>query len=329
MSSATIGSRVRSWLGGSNAPNRASETEKTAVADNVSSQNQEKLHGLERRLRELVSLPQLLAAGRVHMVNLDTLRERLGDDWPALSERVHTAADRIIKRHLTDRDVHFRSGDDEYIIVFAVSDKDAARLLCGKITEDIYRLFLGDVNLKDVKISTAVGTFNGQMVYQHASIGEILHFINSESKGGGRPVSLGDENGENINAGDTTREDSSRADEHRRLHLAHYEVDRVKNMYRPVWDVERQVITTYMCTPIREFPDGSAVEGAAALDVFSDPQRLAEINTTALIEAVETLDELFRNKFRLMVSVPVCFETLATRRTRQDYIDVCLSLIHI
>lgn len=99
--------------------------------------------------------------------------------------------------------------------------------------------------------------------------------------------------------------------------------ERVKGVYRPTWDVERQVITTYSYTPVRVYPDGSSVEGPVALDAVADPDELFEIDMRALTEAVETLDELYRNKFRLIVSIPICFETLSSKKQRMEYLAKC------
>lgn len=262
----------------------------------------DKLRGLESRLKALISQPQLLAAGRVFMINLDVVRDRLGAEWPALRERVHSAAERIIGRHLANSDVFFRSSDDEYILVFAVGDKVAAKLVCGKIAEEIHRLFLGDTNLLDVRIGAAVGIFEGKVVFKDATIAEILRHMDEAS-----PRSVME----------------AIATEDRALY-SHQ--DLIKHLYRPIWDVRRQAISTYMCVPVREYPDGSSIEGVSALDGFSDPQSIAAIDMKALISSVDLLDELFRNKFRMMLSIPVCFETVASRFHREEYLEICRTI---
>ena len=313
MLSLSLGEKLRNWFADEQPVTTAHPAKPTGLAD------VEHLRSLERRLQSLLAQPQLLSAGRVHMLNFDRLRESLGTAWEDLRDRVHAAADRIINRLIAEQDVQFRTGDGEYI-VFATLNRQAATLVCAKISEELHRLFLGDPNLADIKVATAVGLLDGKILYEHASVAELLANIDQTADPRGAEAAA-------PAATPLPAEPAvARLPEPRKLQLSRGELAQISTMFRPLWDVGRQVISTYMCTPVRRFPDGSAVEGVAALAAITDPQQLAKINTDTLIDTVEILDELFRNKFRLMVSVPVCFETLAARRTRQEYITVCQSV---
>ena len=316
-----LGETLRHWFGADQSPASPPPPPSPPAirpgADPAEAKEAERLRTLQRRLKDLLAQPQLLSTGRVHMINLDRVRDRLGSAWPAQRRRVHQATDRIIDRHLGGRDVQFRAGDGEYIIVFADLDRTAAKLVCAKIAEELHRLFLGDPDLQDVTVATAVGSVDGTMLYEHDSVADLL--VEAGRTSGGDPA-------EDAAGGGGAPEVGDKETALRRLRLAGQEFDRIDTMYRPVWDVQRQVISTYMCTPVRHFPDGSMLEGVAALAGIGEVHRLARINADAVIDTAEILDELFRNKFRLMVSIPVCFETLATRRTRLDYIGLCRSV---
>ncbi|MBF5093646.1 hypothetical protein F1643_03160 [Azospirillum sp. INR13] len=316
MLSLSLGEKLRNWFAEEQPVATARPAKATPTGPDM-----EHLQSLERRLQSLLAQPQLLSAGRVHMLNFDRLRESLGTAWEDLRDRVHAAADRIINRLIAEQDVQFRTGDGEYIIVFATLNRQAATLVCAKIAEELHRLFLGDPNLGDIKVATAVGLLDGKILYEHASVAELLANIDQTADPGGAEAAA-------VPAATPLPAEpaAARPPEPRKLQLSQGELAQISTMFRPLWDVGRQVISTYMCTPVRRFPDGSAVEGVAALAAITDPQQLAKINTDTLIDTVEILDELFRNKFRLMVSVPVCFETLAARRTRQEYITVCQSV---
>jgi len=283
-----------------------------SVASEVSV-TRESVRDLEKRLKDLLSQPRLLGAGRINMFNLDTLRDRLGERWPTMRERVHAATEKVLSRHLSPRDIHFRTSDDEYIIVFAVVEKQMANLLCGKIVEDLHRLFFGDEDLNVLRVSTAVGTFEGKLIYKTSSLGDILRGIHDSTSS----------NTDERESATPEASAASSVSDLRVIFRDYHEVDRVNSMYRPVWDVERQVITTYMYTPVRRSPGGSMTEGPAVFELINSSERLTKINVAALVEAVETLDELYRNKFRLMISIPVCFETLAPRKARLEYLVAC------
>ncbi|WP_051340850.1 hypothetical protein [Azospirillum halopraeferens] len=313
-----FGDALRNWLGTDDPPAKRTPAAPAGTEPRDDGER-ERLRTLQRRLRELLAQPQLLATGRVHMINLDRVRERLGAAWPEQRDRILDTADRVIDRHLGSRDVRFRAGEGEYIVVFASLDREAAKLVCAKIAEELHRLFLGNPDLRDVRIATAVATVDGTLLYDRASVADLL----VEAGRAATAPDAGEAGAGTEGAPDAAADEAAAL---QRLRLAGQEFERIDSMFRPVWDVERQVISTYMCTPVRHFPDRSMLEGSAVLEGITQPQRLARINADALVFTAETLDELFRNKFRLMVSVPVCFETLAARRTRQDYIGLCQSI---
>ncbi len=321
----TLVDRFRNWLAadeGRPVPRARGAAAGQRMTDAPPLSDSERYLDLELRLKQLVAQPQMLAAGRVHMINLDSLRLRLGDAWPQLQGRVHMAADRVIRRHLSERDVQFRSSEGEYIVVFAELDRSAASLVCAKIAEELHRHFLGDPDLSEVTVGTAVSMVDGRLLYQNASVADLL--MNVEISTARAEDDAEEEEAAAVRPAPAAAEE---APEPRSFpSFADQSFEQIQMLYRPVWDVQQKVISTYMCVPVRRFPDGSAIEGTAALAPITDPQRLAEISINALADSMEILDELFRNKFRLVVSVPVSFETLAVRKSRQEYVGYCRSL---
>lgn len=321
MRKASLSEKLRGWFADDGSSPSPAKPRRPPV-DTAIPPDAENTLSLEHRLKDLLTRPQLLSAGRIHMINFTTLRERLGDSWPRLRDRVHAAADRLINNAIGPRDVQFRNGDGEYIIVFAALNKQAATLVCAKVAEELHRLFLGEPDLSEVTIATAVGMVDGRLLYEKASAADLLRgFGPDHRQAPPEPVAPQPETARD-GAGDSVAAQT----EPRKLQLASQEFERIHTMFRPIWDVRRQVISTYMCTPVRLFPDGTSVEGIAALASISDAQRLVARDVDFLIDTVEILDELFRNKFRFMVSVPVCFETLAVRRSRQEYLGLCQSV---
>lgn len=315
----SLGEKLRNWFVEEEPVANAPSPQRGTASD----ADIERMKALERRLKTLLAQPQLLSAGRIHMLNLDTLRASLGSAWDDLRDRIHSSAERIINRHIADKDVQFRSSDGEYIIVFATMSRPAASLVCAKIAEELYRLFLGDPKLADITVSTAVGVVDGKLMFEHASVADLLSAFEKTVEVDGSAKRAA---GSAASTATPAPSVAAGAEEQRKLKLSQLEMAQIGTMYRPLWDVGRQVISTYMCTPVRRFPDGTSVEGMLALSAISEPQQLAKVDIETLADTVEILDELFRNKFRLMVSVPVSFETLAARRTRQDYLAICQSV---
>ncbi|WP_247882034.1 hypothetical protein [Azospirillum sp. TSH100] len=302
-------------------------------------ESRQELRALEQRLWRLLMQPSVASTGRVHLLDLGMMRDRLGVGWPALRPRVLTAADTIIDRYLTRNDIRFRTAGDDYILVFASLERHAAALVCARVAQELLQLFLGDDRAADLRVSTAVGVLDGKIRFEHALATVLL----AEARLGVEPAGARSHEQENASAsaigagqdgfplmsGAILYADDGGGKAKpvlRQLRLSPDDAGRFGIRYRPVWDIGQQVISTYMGTPVRIFPDESFIEGVAALNSLTDAMEILQLDADALVGSVEILNGLFRNKSRLMMSVPICFETLAARRTRLPFLEICQSI---
>lgn len=290
---------------------------------------EQELRALEQRLWRLLMQPAVASTGRVHLLDLGMMRDRLGTGWTVLRPRVLTAADGIIDRYLTRNDIRFRTAGDDYILVFASLERQAASLVCARIAQELLQLFLGDDRSADLRVSTAVGVADGQIRFEHALATSLLAEarLRTEPAGGSAGSAFAD--GSPAMTGPIFYAEDAGGKARpvlRQLRLSPDDAGRFGIRYRPVWDITQQVISTYMGTPVRIFPDESFIEGTAALNSLSDAVEILQLDADALVESVEILNGLFRNKSRLLMSVPICFETLAARRTRLPFLEICQSI---
>ncbi len=340
MSIKSIRRRLRQWFRQVEAPG----VPRPPVATSLSAEDGrppavgQELRGLEQRLWRLLMQPAVASTGRVHLLDLGMMRECLGPNWPDLRWRVFSAADALIERSLTRNDIRFRTSSDDYIIVFASLERHAAALVCARIAQELLQLFLGDDRTADIRVSTAVGVVDGHIQFDHAFAKALLAdpLPQAERRTGGGPVlsTSGAAIGGAVDGSTAMSGAFSHADEAtgkaqvglRQLRLSPDDAGQFGIRYRPVWDIGQMVISTYMGTPVRIFPDGSFLEGAAALTSVTDAMEILRLDAEALVGSVEILNGLFRSKSRLLMSVPVCFETLAARRTRQPFLEICQSI---
>jgi hypothetical protein len=89
-------------------------------------------------------------------------------------------------------------------------------------------------------------------------------------------------------------------------------------VYRPVWDVRREALTTYLS---RRAPGiaGMRPNGAS-------PEELARLDIEALNAGIEVLTDLYRNKFRLRLGLPVSFEAISSLPRFRTYIAHCRTI---
>lgn len=98
-----------------------------------------------------------LVAGRVQMVSVDEIRERLGDYWESAAERIYAKAEAVIRSRLAPEDVFKRVNEGQFIICFGQSSEAEARGKAQAIQKEIREKLLGsgiDPGLAKVDVDT-------------------------------------------------------------------------------------------------------------------------------------------------------------------------------
>jgi hypothetical protein len=81
--------------------------------------------------------------GRVRLVNLNTIRQRIGPAWPKLIGKIELLAAKIIREELSLRDSYVRIGEAEFILVFTDASPQEAKIRCLTIVETIHEKLFG------------------------------------------------------------------------------------------------------------------------------------------------------------------------------------------
>jgi hypothetical protein len=282
--------------------------------------------GQLRRL--LVGRPGMPAAF-LHLVGLDALRETLGERWKRVADRVRTLTEHLIAGATRPNDFWFRYGEEHYVILFADLSHDAARLACATLVEQLHVMLLGEPDLSRISFDTMVVDC-GLADIEHTVLADLR---NVAVRTGGAVVT-----------GDPPPKPTASAHPPPRLPEPDWgplgssgfsgsglaelyrsemapDLSDAQLRYMPVWDVRNQAITTYLVSPIREGDTGWNEDGASILHGKPQPEALAILDHFVLREAVVVLDELYRNKFRMYVTVPVHFDTLSQVRRRINYLQ--------
>lgn len=96
-------------------------------------------------------------AGRLKILNLEHVRERLGAKWDSLEGRIHKHIDLLLELRLGPDDRYFRYGSAQYYLLFGSDDSDAAEEKIAALAEEIVAKVLGtDAVLSDLEVGTSV-----------------------------------------------------------------------------------------------------------------------------------------------------------------------------
>ena len=87
----------------------------------------------------------VVVAGKLQMVGLESVKEALGEKWPAVADRAHALAERTIQRHLRPGDIVRRSADDGYLVLFSQLSPTEAQFKANAIADEIKEKLTGEV----------------------------------------------------------------------------------------------------------------------------------------------------------------------------------------
>ncbi len=112
--------------------------------------------------------PALLAEGRVNILALDAIRDRLGPRWGLRQELVYDHVQEAVERRLGPAAVSIRVAETLFAVVQPDTDRLTAQALCLRCLRDIHHHFLGqvvvaDLTLHEVSRITPEGLFGSRV----------------------------------------------------------------------------------------------------------------------------------------------------------------------
>jgi hypothetical protein len=134
----------------------------------------------------------LLTEGRVNLIALDAIVERLGVRWTTRRAQIHDYVDRFIERRLGSDGYRLRISETDFLICQPEVGRFAGQAVCLQILRDVLTHFIGDATLADdcVHQVTKVGTSEIQGTRVRASEvakGERMEREAREARASARP----------------------------------------------------------------------------------------------------------------------------------------------
>ncbi len=86
----------------------------------------------------------LLAAGKVNLIALDAIVERLGPRWALRRDQIHEHVDRTLQRRLPSSGYHVRVSETDFLICQPGLGRFAGQAACLRLLREILTYFIGD-----------------------------------------------------------------------------------------------------------------------------------------------------------------------------------------
>ena len=127
----------------------------SAPAANGGGADEKESAAFQQRLQALASTRDptgSLVAGKVHLINVNKIRERMGSKWSRFEERVHSVIKAELKKRLTPHDFFTQVDAESYAIVFGECAEAEARLKVAMLSEQILEKLFGETEAKEFKV---------------------------------------------------------------------------------------------------------------------------------------------------------------------------------
>lgn len=240
-----------------------------------------------------------LIAGNVQMLGFEALKERFGDQWHGIKDKVHLLTEGVIKKHITADDVFCLINDERFIVLFGKASKEQANKTAHAIGRDV-----------NARLSGAGA--GGDAVSVRPMVFEVPR---------DNPAALRSPAG----LEESVEEAQKRAQQ---AEVAKVEAakDQMRMRFWPVANVRKRLVSCYHAD--LHVPDGAAL--GFDPDEPSDTGAVeATIDRLVMQKAGAALVDAAAQKWRALLIVPVHYDTLAAKGYRTQYLEICKLLPRI
>ena len=124
-------------------------------------------------------VPSALAAGQVDVIDLDGVREHLGERWLAQQDAIHQYVEQLLARRLGPEAEVQRLGDSHYVVAQAGGTRAQSQALCFSCLREILEHFVGealpsDLRLQEVTLVTSAEIHGRRVELDEALSAEIV-----------------------------------------------------------------------------------------------------------------------------------------------------------
>lgn len=239
----------------------------------------------QNRLQKAILSGGEVSSGSCQFVGFDELKDAFGQEWEQLRNRAISMCEAIIRSELGPDDSFMRFGDAGFLMLFEGQDEAQARVCVDKISGLIRKRLLGDSADAQEYLQIQTDVIN--------------------------PRSFIDDDG-NITASSLVSVFQGREEERASSISSNdpsWFTKQLGKIYRPLWDVKREVITASQIYPTRDTSYGT-LRGLACLHGGADDPLAIHLDCFLAEQAASALMESLQSNTCRPISLPIYFRSL-------------------
>jgi len=265
-------------------------------------------YGDIQNFEKIISVSDLFATGKVHLISLQYLKEQLGFSWYGKRDEILKKLSIRLKQNTNDEDVIFSRSETEHLVVFSNTPQSDAQQLCGDILKKLSTEYLGQCYDCNVIIRTATGRRHGKLLFQDVAYSSIKNSTPDIIEQAPKPK---------------LESFPSPIDEKKERP---YEL-----IYKPIWDKKNNIVSTFMISLRSNKKKKGSNSDTSPIGYRSLPNpfclaSMIELDKYMLDEIIEMMQDFFKNNFRAMFAIPLHYKTLFNLTRLHNFLFHCQSI---
>lgn len=254
----------------------------------------------------------IVAASKIHLLGLDAIKARLGPKWGRMSDLVHRYFEAAIRREMGPGDTFSSAGDLSYLILFRGLTLSEARLKCAVVVEEVCHKLFGDQE-EEISIRSLVAPMD---------IVDLDDFdgrtkVDTTLERDGHETLFSSKSGFQQDSRETLKVEM--VSPQPPLHTV--PMGNPSFVFRPLWDVGRSAVLTYVCQLL---PETVRADAAFYVPYSTDnPEDQVLLDEMCLRECLRRAADLRRASLRVLLAVPIHFSTLCRPKNWSRYRACC------
>lgn len=261
--------------------------------------------GLQSKIDGILTGKKQVLGGKIQLVGLSRIRDHFGDDWPRVIDRVHEIARAEFRRQTSQTDVVIPYGDLSYLIIFSNLDEAASKMKCIAIGEEIARKLIGEGMAKELcVVKSASFGVEGTIDFADVDREGLVELVKKSAEGVGEQLP-------------PLPERPPALDANQRIAARDATLGQIKFVFRPMWDVAREAISTYLIVPTLKDAYGRELQGAQLWGQTAGWMEPAEFDAFVIRYAINVMESAYRSGRRMLLAVSLRYGSLATSKDRK------------
>jgi hypothetical protein len=255
--------------------------------------------------------PETVSAGKLQVVSLAAIKDRLGDRWQRASERIRARLEDALRQRMGPGDLFLPLDDTSFVVVFANRSKEQAQLECYAAARDVLAKLFGD-DMADIQVRTVAGQLDGGLVAEDV---DPRHIVDEALEREGDVVLVEGSSPDTLAEAIVARDVAAAVESKPAPQAARAPVNVLPPAvigFHPIWSYAKSAVVAYLC-------DADLLPVVDELGSFETEQQIAKVDGEILDLVERELAAAVKQKRRLMIYCPVHFATLTHWRSGPAY----------